>query len=209
MSRAYWPLVALLAILWIAGCDDRPQSSAKAGPRPNPTTAPVATQPSDDDAAAASTQPTTQQAFSELKIDGNSVRFPAARLRVSKSNDHVVARLYTDDPKAALKDDYQGNGFDLVMRLDTIREPNEIYMAAWQFKARSREYVESPYGIFLEGIKYQLQPFDVSAKFVGDMLLVRIELDGQFLQFDQSDPAAPAKTVYVKGRLLAPVEYKD
>ena len=67
----------------------------------------------------------------------------------------------------------------------------------------------SPSGIFLEGVKYQLQPYNVTARFLGDMLLVRIDISGEFLQFDSTDPAAPAKSVTVKGFLLAPVEYKD
>ena len=142
-------------------------------------------------------------------IDGKPYSFPPARLRVSKIDGHVTARLYTNDPKAALGEDYRGNGFDLVMKLDDITEPTEVYTSIWQFKAPSANYVESPYGIFLEGIRFQLQPDDVTAQFLGDVLQVRVHLSGKFLEFDQTDAHQPPKSVYVDGYLLAPVEYKD
>src|SRR6185312_5712979 len=131
------------------------------------------------------------------------------RLRVNKANGQITARLYTVDPKAALADDYVGNGYDLMMTLDDINEPTEVYNSFWQYKSTSREFSDSPHGIFLEGIKYQLQPADVTARFLGDMLMVRVQLKGQFLLFDQSNVTAPPRSVYVEGFVLAPVEYKD
>jgi hypothetical protein len=142
-------------------------------------------------------------------IDGKLVAFPPAKLRVSKSDGQISARLYTIDPKAALADDYTGNGYDLVMKLDDIAEPAEVYNSFWQYKAPSAEFSESPHGIFLEGVKYQLQPADVTARFLGDMLVVRVQLKGKFLQFDQSNVTSAPKSVYVEGFVLAPVEYKD
>lgn len=191
---------ALLACVLLVGCEKHESPSAPSTPE---TAAPPATQP-------AATEPaTTQSSQSSLLIDGHVFTFPPAKLRVSKSNGHVIARLYTNDPKAALADDYKGNGFDLMMKLDDIAEPAEIYTSIWQHKAPSNEFVDSPYGIFLEGIRYQLQPSDATASFIGDMLLVRIDLHGKFLQFDQTEPRQAGKLVYVEGRLLAPVEYKD
>ena len=130
-------------------------------------------------------------------------------LRVSKTGDKITGRLYTIDPKAALADDYKGNGYDLVMNLDDITEPTEVYNSFWQYKTKSQEFSESPHGIFLEGLRYQLQPADVTARFLGDMLVVRVQLKGQFLEFDQSDVKAMPRPVYVEGYVLAPVEYKD
>jgi hypothetical protein len=197
---------AALAFL-VCGCDTGVKQSKR-----QPTTAPsfavAATEPGETEVAA--TEPAaTQPAASNLAINDQAWKFPPARLRVSKSGNHVVARLYSNDPRSAINDDYKGNSYDLVMNLDDIREPQQIYTAQWQHKARSREFVDSPSGIFLEGVKYQLQPYNVTAKFLGDMLLVRLELSGEFLQFDSTDPAAPPKSVTVKGFLLAPVEYKD
>jgi len=199
----------LIAIIVAAGLHlgcDRPKVT-DTGPAPTtmPSTAP-ATQPV---AEAPATQPATQPAFSQLMIDGQMYNFPDAKLHVGKSGNHVVARLYTDDPKAALEDDYKGNHYDVQMRLDDIQAPQDIYTAAWQFKSQSAEYNNTAYGIFLDGMRYQLQPLDASARFLGTMFQVHIDLEGQFLIFDDSDKSAAPKVVYVKGSLLAPVEYKD
>lgn len=199
--------VALTTLL-LVGCDSRDPSVVKSNPKPTPTTAPAATQP-DALALAATTEPATTQPASQLTVDGQSYPFPAARLRVSKSGKHVVARLYSDDPKAALSDDYKGNSYDLVMELDDITDPQQVYASVWQFKARSRDYADSSHGIFLEGIRYQLEPYNVSAHFLGGILQVRVDLEGEFMQFDQVDASSTPKSVFVRGSLLAPVEYKD
>jgi hypothetical protein len=200
----------LIAILIVAGMGlgcDQPKSAT---PSPSPATTAPATAPATQPVAQApSTQPATQPAVSELMIDGQVYSFPGAKIRVGKSGSHVIARLYSDDPKAALDDDYKGNHYDVQMRLDDIADPQFLYTSAWQFKAPSAEYSDSPYGIFLDGMRYQLQPLDVSARFLGTMAQVHIDLEGQFLLFDDSDKTAAPKAVYVKGSLLAPVEYKD
>ena len=199
MLRTRWLAAALVASGLALGCDDGGKSASPAG---GAATQPVSTQP-------AATQPSTQESASHLTIDGRLVQFPPARLRVTKVGDQVTARLYTNDPKAALADDYTGNGYDIVMKLDDIADPAEIYNAFWQYKVATKDFSDSPYGIFLEGIKYQLQPADVTARFLGDALLVRVQLKGQFLQFDQSNVSAQPRQVYVEGFLLANVEHKD
>jgi hypothetical protein len=202
MGRTCWIVLSAVAIGLAAGCD-RSDSSSKpnaggTGSSKSPTTLPASTQPA--------TQPVAE---SHLTIDGRQFTFPPAKLRVSKTGDKITARLYTIDPKAALADDYTGNGYDLLMIVDDIVEPTEVYNAFWQYKSKSQEFSESPHGIFLEGSKYQLQPSDVTARFLGDMLVVRVQLKGQFLQFDQSDVKAAPRAVLVEGYVLAPVEYKD
>ena len=200
MGRIGWIVVSAVAMGLAAGCD-RAESASKRNA--GTATRPPATLP-------ASTQPATQPAAeSHLTIDGHVFAFPPAKLRVRKTGDKITARLYTIDPKAALADDYKGNGYDLMMDLDDITEPTEVYNAYWQFKTKSQEFSDSPHGIFLEGSKYQLQPADVTAKFLGDMLVVRVQLKGQFLEFDQSDVKSAPKPVFVEGYLLAPVEYKE
>jgi len=164
MRNDRWLIAALLAAGLAAGCDKGTSSTTTI---PNPSTQPAATEPSIQPA----TQPITE---SHLMIDGRPLAFPPAKLRVSKSEGQISARLYTIDPKAALADDYTGNGYDLVMKLDDIAEPAEVYNSFWQYKSPSHEFSESPHGIFLEGIKYQLQPADVSARFLGDMLVVSL-----------------------------------
>lgn len=204
MFRQNWPILFVLAGGMFIGCDSR-DSGTKPTPTVAPTTAP-ATQPT---ALAPATEPATQPATSQLTIDGQIYKFPVARLRVSKSGGQVVARLYSDDPKSALEDDYKGHHYDLVMKLDDISDPRQVYMAVWQFKAPSREQDETPYGIFLDGMKYQLQPLSATARFLGTMQMVQVSLDGQFLMFDNADKTGTPKIAYVNGSLLAPVDYQD
>lgn len=206
MIRRRSPIAILLLAAIQFGCYERKSPATPPSPTNTaPTTAP-ATQPV---ALAPTSQPATQPAFSQISIDGQMYTFPGAKIRVVQSGSHVVARLYSDDPKAALDDDYKGNHYDLQMRLDDINDPHLLYTSAWQFKAISSEYSDSPYGIFLNGMRYQLQPQDVSARFLGTMTQVHIDLEGRFLVFDDSDKTAAPRAVYVKGSLLAPVEYKD
>jgi hypothetical protein len=208
MNQKYWLIVIVLAGGLHIGCDSGTPSAVKPVPTTAPTTAPSTTQPSAS-ADAPTLAPATQPATSELMINGQLYKFPVAKLRAEKFADHAVARLYTDDPKAALDDDYKGNRYDLQMSFDNVHEPQQVCMASWQYKAASHEYVNAPYGIFLEGMRYQLQPLDASARFLGTMLMVQIDLEGQFLLFDNSDKSAVPKTVFVKGMLLAPIEYKN
>lgn len=205
MTRPHF-LIAILLIAGIPlGCDHPKQATPSAPSTTAPTSAP-ATQPV---AQLSTTEPATQPSVSQLLIDGQMYNFPGAKVRVGTSGSRILARLYTDDPKAALEDDYKGNHYDIQMKLDDIQSPQQIYMAVWQYKAASSEYNDTPFGIFLDGMRYQLQPINVSARFLGTMLQVHIDLEGQFLVFDDSDKSAAPKTVFVKGSLLAPVEFKD
>lgn len=209
MDCRNWVMLLAIGAAMVAGCDKGTQPITPT-PAPAPATQPATTEPSTTQPVAVG--PQTQPAepnFSQLMIDGKLYKFAGAKLTVSQSGERVTARLYTDDPKSALEDDYKGNNYDLQMRLDDIHDARQIYMAAWQFKAPSREYVNEPYGIFLEGLRYQLQPLDANARFLGTMLQVQVALDGQFLMFDNSDKSAAPRVVYVHGSVLAPVDYKD
>lgn len=206
MIRPRFQIALLLAVSMHLGCDQPKQAAPVSVPA---TTAPATAPSTQAVSEGATTEPSTQPVVSQLSIDGQMYTFPGAKVRVGTSGSHIVARLYTDDPKAALEDDYKGNHYDLQMRLDDIQSPQMIYMAVWQFKSQSAEYNDTPFGIFLDGMRYQLQPINVSARFLGTMLQVHIDLEGQFLVFDDSDKSAAPKTVYVKGSLLAPVEFKD
>lgn len=183
------------------GCDSK--QDVVPVPSATPTTPATAPATQAADIVAPTTQPST------LVVDGKEYPFPPAKLRVSKTDGHVVARLYTNDPKAASADDYHGNGYDLVMQLDDIDSPAEIYKAVWTFKAASHDSASTPYGIFLDGIRLQLTPSMVTAHFIGDSLMVRVDIEGQFMRLNQTDPNDPPRATYVGGRLLAPIEYKD
>src|SRR5437588_454153 len=77
----------LLASQRPIGCDSKEVTHVNSTTPTVPTPAP-ATQASDVIA------PTTQP--SQILIDGRAYSFPPARLRVSKTDGHVVARLYTN-----------------------------------------------------------------------------------------------------------------
>ena len=201
-SLAAAPLLAAgLGLAALAGCDSK---DATPIPSETPTTpAGPTTAPSTQAAIAPTTQPST------IMIDGKTYSFPPAKLRVSKADGHVVARLYSNDPKDAMGDNYHGNSYDLMMQLDDIDSPTEIYNAVWQFKAVSHDSPSTPYGIFLDGVRFQLTPSVVTAHFIGDSLIVRVDVEGQFMRLDQTDATDAPRATYVTGRLLAPVEYKD
>ena len=206
MLRQRWVLGIVLVAGSLTGCkdDQKPDKNAS----PDRAAVAPATQPQDGTASAA--EPATRPAGTQLTIGDQIYDFPTARLVVSKSGDHVQARLYTNDPKAALRDDYKFNSYDLLMKLEDIRDPMMINSAQWDFKARTHEYTDTPYGIFLDGVKHQLQPADVTVKFLGTIAQVQVQIQGEFLDFDQSaHPGQPPRSVYVAGTLLAPVEFKE
>jgi hypothetical protein len=189
---------ALLAALnCVAACDQTP------APAPPPASQP-ATQASNAPQLASNVQPPagsgtagvtsaeaqnggqlvisadTQPAESFMTIDGKVYSFPRAMLRLRQSGSGVSALLYTDDPPAALLDNYTGNSYYLQMNLD-IPDAARIGSAKWLFKAPSSERVDSPDGIFLSGHKIELQPLDVQVRFDGTEPVVTISLVGRFL----------------------------
>ena len=93
----------LLLVLMIAGCE-------KTVPAPVATTSPAATQ-------SATTTVTTRPA-AVISINGHAGVFPPARLRLESDDQHIIATLFSDDPKEALKNNYKGNSFYIRMELD-------------------------------------------------------------------------------------------
>ena len=124
-----------------------------------------------------------------MNINGHTSVFPAARLRLEQEEDHVVALLFSDDPREALRDNYTGNSFYLRMELN-VSSPDELTQAEWHYQApSSAEREDSPYGIFLTGRKLQLQPFDVRARFKRNEAGVMVTyMSGQFQVIDGNSP---------------------
>lgn len=162
-------LFAAMATGALCACDKRPTT---------PTAAPAtslsaATQP-------ATTQAVTQPSISVMIIDGQRVVFPAARLRLEDSGDHLNALLFSDDPPEAIRDTYQGNSFYMQMALD-IDDVQSLPGTIWTHKEPSQTQREdTPYGIYLAGRKTQLVPYDVRAKFSTDSP-TRLMVAGQFM----------------------------
>ncbi|MGB7158901.1 MAG: hypothetical protein WBD40_12585 [Tepidisphaeraceae bacterium] len=207
MSRR-WAGVLLTVAALLGGCDRADQDTpGNTGTRPTtnstydgddvPTTSPTTT-----------TSPaTTQAAESLINIDGNLVLFPPARVRFDEADGKLVARLFSDDPKgAALDANYDGNSFYLQIELDAA-DPKELNGMAMNYRAPSSERDDSPYGIFLEGRRWVLQPAEVRVAFEGSgTTSIEVQLNGTFLIFDSENETAKPKRAIVAAKLPAAVQ---
>jgi hypothetical protein len=186
-------MVAVMGIAISIGCERRAPTSRVASTAPATTTA-AATEPAD-----------TQPAVALINIDGHSSVFPVARLRIERDGDHLVASVFSDDPREALRDNYTGNSFYLKMDLD-ISDPALLDQTQWHYQAPSSgEREDSPYGIFLAGRKTQLQPYDVRARFRREGSgAITVLVAGQF-QVVETTPG-PARMLPAAAELLARVD---
>ena len=191
----------------LAGCDRGDDSTSVGGA----TTSPVVKinggfRPS---TASTTTSPaTTQAAESLMTIDGTMVLFPAAKLRLDEADGQVVARLFSDDPKGALEANYVGNSFYLQLPLDEddakdVKSAADLSGVVLKYQNPTRERDDTPYGIFLEGRRWVLQPADVNVTFAGAASPLDVQLSGKFLLFDSNDETAKPKTAEVTAKLSA------
>jgi hypothetical protein len=205
ISAAMGLMFAVAAI----GCDDRSQSAtptpgghATSAPA-TPTTAPTNAATTASAVEAVSTQPVS----SLMNINGHMTSFPPARLRLESDGQNVVALLYSDDPREALKSNYTGNSFYLRMVLD-ITDPAKLADATWNYTAPSssdRE-TDSPYGVFLGGRKIALQPFKVSARFKVEGDATTAMLMGNFQVLDDTPGRGPAQVLPVSAELPVKID---
>ena len=196
---------SIVLLYFIVGCDRTSVANA-------PTSAPAT-----ESAAAitASAHPTTDPAATQpreavMTVDGRRVAFPPAKLLLKTKSGQVHATLYSDDPPAAIRDDYAGNSYYLEMPLE-IESPEQLAETKWVFKAPTSERSDTVSGIYLDGRKKHLQPFDVVAEF--DQISgqpVKVYLTGQFLLFGaEDDPTVPGQIVVVSAELDAEVVRKN
>ena len=187
------------------GCVEGPAPSH--GPVAPVTTAP-ATIPAISPSGDAATEPAaTQPTSSLMNINGHLTTFPPARMRLESDGQHVVALLYSDDPREAIKSNYTGNSFYLRMVLD-IEDDAQIASATWKYAAPSagdRE-ADSPYGIFLGGRKIALQPFKAGARFKSDGDTLTTLLHGHFQVLDDTPGRGPAQVLEVAAELPVSVD---
>jgi hypothetical protein len=183
-------LLTIFVVLSLIGCDRPKEASVSNGQDVAPATAPAidpATQP-------ATSAPPAPSVAMQIETRG-TVKFPSAILRVGTSDDKVVALLYTNDPKDALKDQYAGNSFYFQMELNAD-DVKDFADSDWRFESASSEKADTPYGIFLDGHRQQLQPVDVKISFEpagGDQTLVTIS--GKFLLVHVEDASQPPRMV--------------
>lgn len=196
-------VLALLCMGLAFGCErSLPQHDAVSSAPPAPTTAPVplsasATAKGEAIDAADNTPPSCV-----MIVNQEPITFPQAMLRFSKSGDHLTALLYSDDPKEALRSDYRGNGFYFQLALDV---PDETFSrATWEHESETEQRVDTPYGIFLDGHRRQLQPLNVRIRILPALSGgYKVQMAGTFLSVDPRDELATARVVPVSAWVMA------
>ena len=77
------------------------------------------------------------------------------------------------------------------------------------WKAASIERADAPDGIFLDGDKRMLQPYNLRVAFSQTGKVYTIEIGGEFLMFNSKEEATAPRTVQVRGTLMAELEKKN
>lgn len=181
----------LLIVAGLAGCE------RSEPPAPNPQQQPVpdAAPQVPASAPAAATRPPVI-----MIINDQPREFPPARLVLKERNEKTVALLISEDPPEAIDDDYVGNSYYLEMPFDELL--TSIRDQVWMFEAPSTDKLNTPNGIFLEGNRRQLQPFQVKVQFqhIGEDDVAWIS--GTFHQYDTTADPSPPRLVAVTARLV-------
>jgi hypothetical protein len=197
-----WIAIGIVGLIG-AGCD---QAKVQSTVGPSPTAqapAPVVhvaliPPPTTEPVEAADNAPPS----CVMMINQQPVEFPQALLRFKKSGDQVTALLYSDDPKDALENIYSGNGFYFQLALDVPAV--QFNRATWSHSSESSERVDTPFGIFLDGHRRQLQPLDVRIRILHAISGgFKVQMAGTFLSVDPQDSLAPTQVVNVTAWLLA------
>jgi hypothetical protein len=112
------------------------------------------------------TRPTTQAAKrSVIFIDGQPYEFPAAKLVLRKEGDKLRAMLCSNDPPEVISPAYQGNRYSFEMMVNAAEKVDDLSTADFVYAAASQEPQETTNGIFLEGDREHLQPYQIRVVF--------------------------------------------
>ncbi|HEX8914522.1 MAG TPA: hypothetical protein VF796_19390, partial [Humisphaera sp.] len=140
-----------------------------------------------------------------LEEVGEKVAFPGARLKLThRGNESLVALLFSNDPKDALKATWQGDRYYFRMPL-RVRDPKALDASPYRLRVSRDQTEETTEGVFLAGDRYQLEPIDLSVTFSrrSDVPgMWSIWVGGVFKQRDTSDVTADPKWYIVKGELF-------
>src|SRR5215204_5193130 len=204
MRRISALMIMIAPVACVLSCDlacDRPKPQAKGEStttvRPHHV---IDTNPS--------TLPATRPTVSKMIIDGREFTFPAARLVLQQSEPTVDLLLFSDDPPDALSATYAGHRYYFELKLD-IDDLAKLAASDMHWKAASIERVDAPDGIFLDGDKRMLQPYDLRVAFSQTGNVYTIEIGGQFLLFQNKDEPTAPKMVFARGTLMAELEQKN
>jgi hypothetical protein len=200
-----------------------PATQVATTPPPEPTSRP-ASAPAANEALASYLYfqyPTDANGASVDPVSGASVdlgsnpwgvvrQFPPARLRLNvKGDDGASAMLFSDDPKEAISKNWAGDRYYFQMDLPYVQGLQQLDGARFGYQMSPNEQEESPNGVFLKGDRYHLEPANAVIRFDGAPPHVTVQVWGQFLQYDSTDPKSPPVVVTVQGVLMPKVEAKD
>ena len=184
---------SLVSILLVLGCDDRDANIST--PATRVTQNPVSTS-TINPATTASTQPAAV-----LIIDGQSVEFAPARLRLAGADDGPIeAWLYSDDPT---QDTSQSFCLNIALDMSELARSGKT---EWRLSAPEGEEEDTPDGIVLQAGNEQLQPLDVSVTVEGQGSPLVVRISGEFRRLDAIGNATTRPhIVEVSGTLTAAV----
>jgi hypothetical protein len=187
-----------------------PASRAIAPPPPGSglVQAPPASRPALAGGGATATSKPAEKPQSQMLINGVLVNFPEAKLLVRKEGDKLTAILVSNDPPEVINPTYQGNRYYFEMALDGTDDVKNLADAEFRYKAPSAdESQDTPNGIFLDGDRQHLEPYDIRVTFDKDGDHLVAEIRGQFIYFPKS--GAVGQWVPVVARLAAKAETKE
>ena len=200
-----WPVVLILLIA-VASVVVFVRRGRSAADQPKPITKTVVNPP---DVSVTPDlppiKPTSRPTTSTLMIGDKEYKFPAARLVVQQTDPELSLLLFSDEPRATLAKDYAGNRYHLELNL-AVPDLNTFTSAEYTQKAPSMAVVESPFGIFIDGDKRQLQPHDIRVLVLKQGEDVTLHLQGQFLSFDPRNDREPPVLTRVDGVLVTRLE---
>jgi hypothetical protein len=137
---------------------------------------------------------------------GKSVEFPRARLRLTGKGGHnVVALLYSDDPKEALKGNWAGDRYYFRMPLQ-ISDRRQIDGTQYRMVADLDGTEESGNGVFLKGDQDHLEPVDLWVIFETQGPRTVASIGGLFKLSDADAPGGEPRWFQVKGIVQAVAE---
>ena len=154
------------------------------------------------DATPATTQIAREPSI--IIIDQQRYEFPPAVLQLRQRDEHLDAILLSDDPKAAISENYHGNSYYIQIPAQAA-DVKDLSSAPWRYTASSSERSESPDGIFLDGNRIQLQPSDIVVRIEGEGSMMTVYLFGNFQIFDTHNEKVPSRIVPVTATFNARV----
>ena len=160
------------------------------------------------DGSSAATSKPAEKPSSQMMINGVLVNFPEAKLQVRKEGDKLNAILVSNDPPEVINPTYQGNRYYFEMALDGTDDVRNLADAEFRYKAPSAdESQDTPNGIFLDGDRQHLEPYDIQVTFDKDGDRVIADIRGQFIYFPKT--GAVGQWVPVVAKLAARAETRE